>query len=326
MSAVIERAVGWTELGLVPDSVVRAGIRRLLENKRKEIHADDLEYAARELNQFVAMMNRSPIALVPDLANEQHYEVPAEFFVEVMGDHLKYSCGYWPAGVETLTDSEAAALRLATKRAGIEDGMQVLDLGCGWGALSLWIAENFPQCGVTSVSNSSSQREFILHRAEQKGLKNIRVFVQDMNDFVTEDRFDRIVSVEMFEHMRNYGELFNSISRWLVPDGKFFVLNVTARQDSIIDKQSSVKSVPLPKQIHPYVPGDHDPERMKIIHFRKNVTVDPKKQAGLNMWRERRYAGSYLISDTFFDALKSQNLRLMGSFKAKDLQILSSCS
>lgn len=104
-----------------------------------------------------------------------------------------------------------------------------------------------------------------------------------------------------------------------VPDGKFFVLNVTARQDSIIDKQSSVKSVPLPKQIHPYVPGDHDPERMKIIHFRKNVTVDPKKQAGLNMWRERRYAGSYLISDTFFDALKSQNLRLMGSFKAKDL-------
>jgi cyclopropane-fatty-acyl-phospholipid synthase len=223
MSAVISRAVGWTELGLVPDSVVRAGIRRLLENKRREIHADDLEHAALELNQFVEMMNGSPIALVPDIANEQHYEVPAEFFVEVMGDYLKYSCGYWPSGAETLSESEAAALRLTVQRAGIKDGMQVLDLGCGWGSLSRWIAENFPQCAVTSVSNSSSQREFILKRAEQKGLDNIRVIVKDMNDFVTDDRFDRIVSVEMFEHMHNYGELFNSISRWLVPDGRFFM-------------------------------------------------------------------------------------------------------
>lgn len=223
MSAVIERAVGWTELGLVPDSVVRAGIRRLLENKRREIRADDLEHAARELNQFVDMMNRSPIALVPDLANEQHYEVPADFFVEVMGDNLKYSCGYWPKGVATLSESEEAALRLTVERAGIKDGMQVLDLGCGWGSLTLYIAQHFPQCGVTAVSNSSSQREFILQRAEQKGLSNVQVIVQDMNDFVTDDRFDRVVSVEMFEHMHNYGDLFNSISRWLVPDGRFFM-------------------------------------------------------------------------------------------------------
>jgi cyclopropane-fatty-acyl-phospholipid synthase len=199
MSAVINKAVGWTELGLVPDSVVRAGIRRLLESKLREIQADDLEHAANELNHFVAMMNQSPIALVPELANEQHYEVPAEFFIEVMGDHLKYSCGYWPSDVDTLTASEAAALRLAVQRAGIENGMQVLDLGCGWGSLSLWIAEQFPQCSVTSVSNSSSQREFILRRAEQMKLQNIEVIVQDMNDFVTEDRFDRVVSVEMFE-------------------------------------------------------------------------------------------------------------------------------
>jgi cyclopropane-fatty-acyl-phospholipid synthase len=140
-----------------------------------------------------------------------------------MGDHLKYSCGYWPSDVDTLTASEAAALRLAVQRAGIENGMQVLDLGCGWGSLSLWIAEQFPQCSVTSVSNSSSQREFILRRAEQMKLQNIEVIVQDMNDFVTEDRFDRVVSVEMFEHMRNYGELFHSISRWLAPGGRFFM-------------------------------------------------------------------------------------------------------
>ena len=223
MSAVISRAVGWTELGLVPDTVVRAGIRRLLEHKRQEICADDLEHAANELNQFVAMMNRSPIALVPELANEQHYEVPSDFFEHVMGDHLKYSCGYWPAGIETLTEAEEAALQVTVKRAGIEDGMQVLDLGCGWGSLSLYIAENFPAASVTSVSNSSSQREFIARTARERGLQNIKVLVQDMNDFEIEDRFDRIVSVEMFEHMRNYGELFHSISRWLASDGKFFM-------------------------------------------------------------------------------------------------------
>ncbi|MGI9270851.1 MAG: SAM-dependent methyltransferase [Woeseiaceae bacterium] len=223
MTAVAARAVSWTETGLVPDTVIRAGIRRLLESKRKAIHADDLEYAADEVNRFVAMMDKSPIALVPDTANEQHYEVPREFFSHVMGEHLKYSCGYWGSGANTLTESEEAALRLTVQRAGIQNGMQVLDLGCGWGSLSLWIAEKFPLCGVTAVSNSASQREFIVQQAESRGLDNVRVLVCDMNDFVTEDKFDRIVSVEMFEHMRNYRELFGSISRWLAPDGKFFM-------------------------------------------------------------------------------------------------------
>lgn len=223
MSAVIKKAVGWTELGLVPDTVIRAGIRRLLEHKRREIRADDLEYAANELNHFVTMMNRSPIALVPELANEQHYEVPSDFFEQVMGQHLKYSCGYWPAGVETLTESEQAALDVTVKRAGIQDGMQVLDLGCGWGSLSLYIAETFPTASVTAVSNSSSQREYICRQARKRHLQNIDVIVQDMNDFDSKNRFDRVVSVEMFEHMRNYGEMFHSISRWLTDDGKFFM-------------------------------------------------------------------------------------------------------
>jgi cyclopropane-fatty-acyl-phospholipid synthase len=204
MSALASKAVSWTESGLVPDTVIRAGIRRLLETKRKEIHSGDVEYAADTMNQFVAMMNESPIALVPDLVNEQHYEVPADFFAEVMGDHLKYSCCYWPKNVNNLSEAEAAALELSVERAGIEDGQQVLDLGCGWGSLSLWIAEHFPNSIVTSVSNSE-------------------VVTCDMNDFVTNDRFDRIVSVEMFEHMRNYDELFRCISEWLVPEGRFFM-------------------------------------------------------------------------------------------------------
>lgn len=223
MSVVTSMAVSWTETGLVPDSVIRTGIRRLLESKRREIRAGDIEYAANELNQFVATMNESPIALLPELANEQHYEVPAGFFASVMGEHLKYSCGYWPSGVTSLTDSEAAALRLTVQRADIQDGQQILDLGCGWGSLSLWIAERFPNCAVTAVSNSTSQREFIVARAKQRKLDNIHVLVQDMNEFVSDDRFDRIVSVEMFEHMRNYGELFASINRWLAPGGRFFM-------------------------------------------------------------------------------------------------------
>ena len=223
MSAVTSRAVSWTESGLVPDTVIRAGIRRLLESKRKEIHSGDVEYAANTLNRFVEMMNASPIALVPELANEQHYEVPAEFFTQVMGEHLKYSCCYWPNDVKSLSEAEAAALEITVERAEIEDGMQVLDLGCGWGSLSLWIAEHFPNASVTSVSNSTSQREFILTQARARSIENIDVISCDMNDFATDKRFDRVVSVEMFEHMRNYRELFRRINGWLNPGGKFFM-------------------------------------------------------------------------------------------------------
>jgi cyclopropane-fatty-acyl-phospholipid synthase len=223
MSAITAKAVSWTETGLLPDSVIRAGIRRLLESKRKEIHSGDIEWAAKTSNRFVAMMNQSPIALVPHIANEQHYEVPAEFFSQVMGDHRKYSCCHWDVDTTNLSEAETSALELSAKRAGIKDGMQVLDLGCGWGSLSLWIAEHFPNTSVTSVSNSASQREFILQQAKQRSIENIEVIVCDMNDFETDKRFDRVVSIEMFEHMRNYRELFRRIDNWLSPGGQFFM-------------------------------------------------------------------------------------------------------
>ena len=223
MSSVTARAVDWTETGLVPDTVIRAGIRRLLDRKLKEIHAGDVEKAAIIKNRFVRMMGESPIALVPHLANEQHYEVPAAFFSEVLGRHRKYSSCYWPTGVEDLEAAEEAALQLTVERAGIEDGMKVLDLGCGWGSLSLWIAEHFPNASVTSVSNSRSQHDHIRSAANNRGLDNIDVHVSDMNDFEAPGQYDRIVSVEMFEHMRNYPELFRRISRWLKPDGRFFM-------------------------------------------------------------------------------------------------------
>ena len=223
MGGVTAKAIGWTESGMVPDTVIRAGMRRLLEKKLAEIRAGDVEFASRTLNQFGDMMRNSPVALVPELANEQHYEVPAEFFAEVLGEHRKYSCCFWPTGAGTLGEAEEAALKTTVERAGIRDGMKVLDLGCGWGSLSLWVAEHFPNATVTSVSNSRSQRDYIVATAARRDIENINVIVCDMNDFDVAETFDRIVSVEMFEHMRNYEELFRRIRSWLVADGRFFM-------------------------------------------------------------------------------------------------------
>jgi cyclopropane-fatty-acyl-phospholipid synthase len=215
--------LSWTERGLVPDSVIRSGIRQLCRQRLKDIAAADPEQSARNLNDFVRLMDRSPVALVPEVANEQHYEVPPAFFELVMGRHAKYSCCHWGEGVDDLTRAEAEALRITCARAEIEDGMAILDLGCGWGSLSLWIARNYPACSVTSVSNSVPQKHHIESKAAEEGLTNIQVFTADMNVFETDGRFDRIVSVEMFEHMRNYRELFKRIHGWLDDDGRFFM-------------------------------------------------------------------------------------------------------
>ncbi len=220
---VAARAINWTESGFVPDSVIRGGIRRLLDRKLDEIGAGDQEVAARTLQDFVSMMNESPVALVPERANEQHYEVPAGFFEQALGSNRKYSCCYWPADVASLDEAETRALDLTVQRAGIQDGMRVLDLGCGWGSLSLWIAANFPACRVTAVSNSRSQRDYILDQASRRQIENIDVIVADMNNFSAPGQYDRVVSVEMFEHMRNYSELFGRINSWLDTGGKFFM-------------------------------------------------------------------------------------------------------
>jgi len=217
------RAIGWAEMGLVPDSVIRAGIRRLCRERLMEINALDLAASADHKNEFVRAMEQAGVAPVPELANEQHYEVPPEFFAIALGKHRKYSSCFWDETTRTLDDAEARSLAISAERAGIEDGMDVLDLGCGWGSLTLWIASNFPNCNVTSVSNSAPQRRYIEAEVERRGLHNVRVITADMNDFDIDQRFDRAVSVEMFEHMRNYRTLFGRISKWLKPGGQFFM-------------------------------------------------------------------------------------------------------
>ncbi len=216
-------AINWTEQGLVPDAAIRAGIRRLLRQRLDEIRAGDAEAAANAAEDFIAGMSRAPLALLPEKANEQHYEVPAAFYAIALGRHRKYSSCFWPEGVRTLDEAEAEALAATCERAQLADGQEILELGCGWGSLSLWMAEGYPRARITAVSNSASQREYILAQAARRGLKNLTVLTCDMNRFTTNTHFDRVVSVEMFEHMRNWRELFARVSGWLKPEGKFFM-------------------------------------------------------------------------------------------------------
>ena len=216
------------ERGWMPDAVVRIGIRRLLRARLREIQS---MRSGSSLADFVRATQAQPIAVTPGLANQQHYEVPAAFFQQVLGQRLKYSCCYWTDSTETLDDAEVNALRITCENAQIENGMDVLELGCGWGALSLWMAQQYPECQITAVSNSHSQREYIQAQASERGLANLTVVTADMNEFASGETFDRIVSVEMFEHMRNHRRLMNRIANWLAPDGKLFV-HVFCHQDT----------------------------------------------------------------------------------------------
>ena len=216
-------AIHWVEQGLVPDGAVRLGVRRLLRQRLVELDSDDPEAVALRSEAFFDGLQEAPLALLPEKANEQHYELPTEFFTGVLGPHRKYSCCWWPEGVQTLEQAEAAALAETCARAGLEDGLRILELGCGWGSLSLWMAEHFPRSRITAVSNSHSQRLFITTEAAARGLDNLEVITCDFNDFETGERFDRVVSVEMFEHLRNWPRAFSHVARWLKPQGRFFM-------------------------------------------------------------------------------------------------------
>jgi len=217
----MQKLIELTERNLVPDPLIRRGIRRLLRERLAQIGDGNCEKMARDERAFVEHMRTAPIALVPALANEQHYEVPTEFFQTVLGARLKYSSCHWD-GVNTLDEAEERALVLSCEHARVEDGQRILELGCGWGSLSLWLAQHYPNAQITAVSNSAVQRRHIEGVARDSGFSNLSIITADMNDFATKQRFDRIMSIEMFEHMRNWPELYRRISGWLRDDGLFF--------------------------------------------------------------------------------------------------------
>lgn len=220
---VVAPLIGLAEQGRLPDTLVRVGIRSLLKARLRELEHSDLEASGRQQRQFMAEMSSGPIACVPEKANEQHYEVPSAFFGQVLGLHRKYSCCYWTPLTMTLDQAEAEALRRTCEHADLKDGQTILELGCGWGSLSLWMAEQYPNSQIVAVSNSTSQREYIEAQAAQRGLTNLVIRTCDINQFVPERQFDRVVSVEMFEHVRNHSELLSRIHGWLNEEGKLFV-------------------------------------------------------------------------------------------------------
>jgi len=216
-------AIELVERGWIPDALVRVGIRHLLRGRLRRERKSSAEAQHEAKRALIAALKRSPIALHTNTANEQHYELPPRFFQLVLGKHLKYSSGYWPAGVNDLSAAEEAMLELTCERAGLSDGQDVLELGCGWGSLTLYAARRFPGSRFFAVSNSRLQRRFIEQEASLRGLSNVGVGTADMRDFDISRRFDRVVSVEMFEHMRNYDRLMRRIAGWLKPDGELFV-------------------------------------------------------------------------------------------------------
>jgi cyclopropane-fatty-acyl-phospholipid synthase len=211
------------ERSLIPDAWIRMGIRNLDRARLLSEGREDVEKTCRAKQSFISQLRQSPIALAPDKPREQHYEIPPAFFREILGRRMKYSGCYWPQGVSDLNEAEEAMLSLYGRRAEIEDGMEILDLGCGWGSLTFWIAEQYPKTTVLAVSNAQNQIDYIRKTAAERGLANIHTVVRDMNHMETSRRFDRILSIEMFEHMRNWEKLLHRISTWLRPQGKLFV-------------------------------------------------------------------------------------------------------
>jgi cyclopropane-fatty-acyl-phospholipid synthase len=226
----VSTIIGTAERVPLPDAIIRAAIQRLCSRTATRLSAGSAESDA----SFAGEMADRAIAEHTEAANAQHYEVPAAFFAQVLGPNRKYSSCFYKNAASTLQEAEEEALRQTVEHADLADSQSILELGCGWGSLSLWMARQFPNSQITAVSNSNSQAAYIASEAAARGLKNLRAVTSDMNVFDPESRFDRIVSVEMFEHMMNWRQLLARVKSWLGPDGRFFMHIFTHRSGSYL--------------------------------------------------------------------------------------------
>ncbi|NUN16256.1 MAG: class I SAM-dependent methyltransferase [Myxococcales bacterium] len=216
-------AIAAAEMGRIGDNVIRAAIKTICLKRSVEIFRLSANKRREELERFTAILDQSEIVIAPEIANAQHYEVPAEWFQHMLGPRMKYSCCAFSPGVTDLAVAEDVALAETCRRAELKDGHRIVELGCGWGSLTIWMAERFPASSIVAVSNSASQKRFIEDQLTKRGLTNVRVITANVAHWEPDTAVDRVVSVEMFEHLRNWRRMFQKIASWLTPDGRFFM-------------------------------------------------------------------------------------------------------
>ncbi len=298
-----DKLIDWAEQGKIPDTLIRLGIRRLCRTRLKNEFIDDPELQQQQFQKLIESLRESPIAIETDAANEQHYEVPTEFYLASLGQRLKYSCAYYDHPGATLDEAENSMLSKYGERAELRDGQAILELGCGWGSLTLWMAENFPDAKITAVSNSRTQKQHIDDRCKASGFHNVTVITRDVNELNLESQqFDRAVSIEMFEHMRNYRNLLKRVSAWLKPEGKLFV-HIFAHRNLMYPFEVKGAEDWMSKY---FFTGGLMPSIDTLLHFQEHLTLQTRwlvngqhYEKTCNHWLEKTDQNKALIMESF---------------------------
>ncbi|RAP59756.1 MULTISPECIES: cyclopropane-fatty-acyl-phospholipid synthase family protein [Oleiagrimonas] len=305
--------IGLAERGLVPDSLLRLGIRRLCAQRLREEQEGGVELQWQHFNDLLNELRKSPLAIHTDAANEQHYELPPAFFRECLGPRLKYSSCYFPWGNESLEEGENAMLELYGERAELEDGLDILELGCGWGSLTLWMAERYPRARITAVSNSGLQRRHIEAQCRERGLDNVRVITDDVNRLELDaDAFDRVVSIEMFEHMRNYEHLLRNIGTWLRSGGKLFV-HIFCHRELMYPFETEGGDNWMGRH---FFTGGLMPAADTLLHFQQHLTL--QRQWRLSGRHYARTANLWLANQ---DARRERVLEVLSEAYGEDARL-----